>query len=109
MNKKIIFKLSVAVVAGICIPADAMAEGAKAFGGEGFNTQANEISGFLFGPAMRLAGVMGGAYGLIQSIMSASVRPLLAFGGIGLGANLIPKFIDGVFTVSGVLIENIIL
>jgi hypothetical protein len=53
---------------------------------------------------MRLAGVFGGAYGVLQAVLAASVRPLITWGAIGLAVNSVPSFINGIFTVSGMLI-----
>lgn len=66
--------------------------------------QSDQILAFLFGPAMRLAGVFGGAYGVLQAVLAASVRPLITWGAIGLAVNSVPSFINGIFTVSGMLI-----
>ena len=68
-----------------------------------FNDEAIKIQGFLFGPAMKIAGVLGGAYGLIQAVVTSAMRPLFIWGGIGASVNLIPKFID-TFFVSGILL-----
>jgi hypothetical protein len=69
------------------------------FSGKEITDHANSISSFLFGPVARVAGVIGGGYGLVTSIITSSIRPLITFGGIGLGVNLVPKFIDTVFTM----------
>lgn len=74
------------------------------FGGTEIVAQASKIQAFLFGPTMRVAGVIGGAYGLIQAILSSSIKPLIVFGGIGLAVNIIPKFIDGIYGVSGMML-----
>lgn len=90
------------VCAVFLIPSDLFAQTTD-FGGQEFLNQSKKIQDFLFGPAMRIAGVLGGAYGLIQAIVTSAVRPLLVYGGIGMGVSLIPKFIDGVF-ISGMLL-----
>jgi len=82
----------------------AFAQTATDFASADFLDQSEKIQNFLFGPAMRIAGVLGGAYGLMQAILSSSLKPLVIYGGIGLAVNVIPKFIDGVFNVSGMLI-----
>lgn len=74
------------------------------FGSAEIVAQASKIQAFLFGPTMRVAGVVGGAYGLIQAILSSSLKPLIVFGGIGLAVNIIPKFIDGIYGVSGMML-----
>ena len=67
------------------------------FGAQEMLTQADRIKDFLFGPAMRFAGVLGGAYGAIQAVLSSSIRPFVAYGGIGMAVNLLPSFVNGVF------------
>jgi len=86
------------------LPIDALAQTASEFASQDFLDQSSRIQSFLFGPAMRIAGVLGGAYGLMQAILSSSLKPLIVYGGIGLAVNLIPKFIDGVFNVTGMMI-----
>lgn len=108
MKRRELIALGVVALAALSlVPLELMAETTADFGGAGFTEEAKKIQGFLFGPTMRLAGVMGGAYGLITAIMSSSVRPLMVYGGIGMGVNLMPKFIDGVFSTSGMLISMI--
>jgi hypothetical protein len=95
--------LGAAVIAAVMIiPAEAFAATTD-FGANGINAEADKIKDFLFGPIMRTAGVVGGAYGLISSIMVSSVRPLLLYGSIGLGTVIVPKFVEGVF-VSGAML-----
>lgn len=94
----------VCMSAALWVPAEVLAQTSD-FGGQGFREHSDKIQGFLFGPAMRLAGILGGAYGLIQAIVASTVKPLLVYGGIGLGVNIIPSFIDGVFSVSGMLLQ----
>lgn len=73
------------------------------FGAEAFTQQADHIKSFLFGPALRLAGIFGGAYGLLQSVITSDIRPLLTFGAIGLAVSLMDKFVSAVF-VSALLL-----
>lgn len=84
------------------VPSELFAETTE-FGAAAFSSQADAIKSFLFGPTLKVAGIMGGAYGLIQSVVTSNVRPLLTFGGIGLGASLMEKFITAVF-VTGCLL-----
>lgn len=72
---------------------------------KGVAVQADKIKDFLFGTAMRFTGALGAFYGAIRSIFSNSMTPFLTFGGIGLGVVLMPKFLDGVYGVSGMLIQ----
>ena len=100
----IIILALICISAVLSIPGEVLAQTSD-FGGQGFREHSDKIQGFLFGPAMRLAGILGGAYGLIQAIVASTVKPLLVYGGIGLGVNIIPSFIDGVFSVSGMLLQ----
>lgn len=107
MNKNRMLMTGMIVGAALLLPEVLSAETAGDFGAQEFINQSNKIKGFLFGPALRVAGVMGGAYGVMQSIMTSTARPLIAYGGIGLGVNVMPKFIDGVFSVSGMVISQL--
>lgn len=60
--------------------------------------EANSIKTFLFGTPVKLAGSIGGAYGLVMAFVTSSARPLILYGGIGLCANMMPKFIDMIFS-----------
>ncbi len=101
MNKKAILACACVGLAILCmVPADIFAETTDAaFGGNYISTEATKIGKFLFGAPMRFAGILGGAYGVLQAVLTSSVKPLIIFGGIGMGVNVIPKFIDGVFTL----------
>lgn len=104
MHKKALLVCLGAGVFFTLFPFDAFAHTASEFASQDFLDQSSRIQNFLFGPAMRIAGVLGGAYGLMQAILSSSLKPLVVYGGIGLAVNLIPKFIDGVFNVTGMMI-----
>lgn len=104
MKKSTIFLgLGIAMGAAL-IPEALLAAGADAFGAQEMNQQANQIKGFLFGAPLKIAGILGGGYGLIQALLSSSPKPLIVYGGIGLACTLVPKFIDGVFSVQGMLL-----
>jgi len=70
-----------------------------AIDGKDIIAHADKISLFIFGPVAKVAGVLGGGYGLISAILTSSIRPLITFGGIGLAVALVPKFINSVFTL----------
>ena len=95
-----LFKLSLllALAAPVCLMART-----TDFGAAELSKEANKIKDFIFGPPLRIAGIFGGAFGLLQTIMTSTVRPLLLYGSIGLFANFMPTFIDNVF-VSGMLL-----
>ena len=69
-----------------------------AYGGAALLEEANHLKSFLFGPFMKIAGLAGGAFGILRSFQSQSVQPLLLFGFIGASTIMAPKFIDAVFT-----------
>ncbi len=86
-----------------CVGVGLFAETTSAFGADEINKEASTIKAFLFGPPMKIACIFGGAYGLMQAVLTSAIRPLLLYGGIALGANIIPKFVDKIF-VSGMLL-----
>jgi hypothetical protein len=94
--------ITLGALAFAIFPSEGMAE-TTAFGASAFTAQADIIKGFLFGPAVRVAGIMGGAYGLLQAVVTSNVRPLIMFGGIGLGASLMENFVNTVFTATAIL------
>lgn len=96
MNKNSLWVLVAvcATILAITMPADICA--AALDSGE-LNSEVTKIKDFLFGVPVRAAGVLGGAYGLVMAVVTSSMRPLMVYGGIGLMANLVPKFIDLVF------------
>jgi hypothetical protein len=103
MEKSQVRALAIAGALILLMPLELVAQTTD-FGSAEIVSQATKIQQFLFGPTMRLAGIIGGAYGLIQAILSSSLKPLLVFGGIGLAVNIIPKFIDGIYGVSGMML-----
>ncbi|MCH9625882.1 MAG: hypothetical protein S4CHLAM123_10670 [Chlamydiales bacterium] len=104
MHKKTFLAcLAVGTVVAL-LPIESLAQTTNDFASQDFMDQSDKIQQFLFGPAMRIAAVVGGGYGLIKAIIGSSLKPLVVYGGIGLSVGLLPKFIDGVFNVSGMLI-----
>lgn len=81
------------------VSVELMAQTSTHFGGADVTSKANDIQQFLFGPAMRFAGVLGGAYGVLQAVLTSAMKPLIVYGGIGMAANIVPKFIDNVFSL----------
>ena len=68
--------------------------------------EASKIQGWIFGAPVRIAGILAGGYGLFNSILTSSIRPMVVYGALGLVSNVIPKFIDSVFVGSGMLISQ---
>lgn len=60
------------------------------------NKKTEEIKSLMFGPIMRIAGLLGIGYAVIMLCM-AKIQPMITWGGIGLLLNIIPFFIDSVF------------
>lgn len=55
----------------------------------------NNTINTIFSPWIRKAALgFGGGFGLFQSYMGGSIRPLLTWGGLGLAVNYVPKLID---------------
>ncbi|MFQ5729704.1 MAG: hypothetical protein ACE5GN_05025 [Waddliaceae bacterium] len=102
MNKKTIYFLG-AIAVLMSVSGGLFATQSNDFGAADIADQSNKIKDFLFSTPMKVACVFGGAYGLFQAIMTSAIRPLLLYGGIALGANIMPKFVDSVF-VSGMLL-----
>ncbi len=67
------------------------------YGGEVLKTEAGNLKTFLFGPLMRIAGVVGAAFGIIRSFQQQSLQPILIFGGIGAAVVIVPKLLDALF------------
>jgi hypothetical protein len=64
---------------------------------EAVDAKTDEIKQVVFGPVTKIIGVLGVAYGMIMTVMTAAPRPLIMYGGIGLLISIIPYFIDTVF------------
>lgn len=100
MNRKSILAcVCMGLVLATLLPTDLLAETSDKFGGAEITSKSHDIQKFLFGPPMRLAGVLGGAYGVLQAVLTSAMKPLIVYGGIGMAVNVVPKFIDGVFSL----------
>jgi hypothetical protein len=53
----------------------------------------------IFGMPMKIAGIMGGAYGIFQSILTSSPKPFMMWGAIGLIAIFMNKIVSALFGV----------
>ena len=102
MNKKIFFFAFICL--GVSLLPNEVFASTKDYGAVDITAEASKIKDFLFGPMTRFVGVLGGGYGVMMAVLNSSVQPLVTYGGIGLGINLLPKFIDAVF-VSGMLLN----
>lgn len=102
-NKEFLFFLAVGLLIYMAMPADVFATTGR-YTNTGLEAEAEHLSGFLFGPPIRIAGLLGGVYGLIQSIFSSSITPLLIYGGLGLGANMMPQIVKVLFPATTMLL-----
>lgn len=105
MNKTTILScLCIGALIGTVAPVELMAKTTHAFNAA-LNDQATEIQGLVFGPAIKIAGILGAALGIGMSYIKQSFMPFLTFSTIGLvGGGLMPKLIDSVFTVTSMLL-----
>lgn len=74
--------------------------GADAYGTNALKTEATNLQTFLFGPVMRIAGVVGAVFGIVRSFQTQSLQPLFIFGGIGAATVIVPKLLDAMFKVT---------
>lgn len=102
MDRKDVLK-TLLMVFCVVVSVELAATTTDAFGSKDLNAQAETFRNFLFGPPVKIACIFGGAYGLLQAVLTSSIKPLLLYGGIALAANLIPKFVENIF-VSGMLL-----
>lgn len=102
-KSQLISCICLGVLIGIACPFDVLGTTTE-FGGAEINSHATNIKNLVMGPALRIAGIIGGAWGLAQSYLQQSAMPFLIFGGIGLVSNIMPTFIDKVVGVSTLLL-----
>lgn len=67
---------------------------------EAIDDKTSEIKSIVFGPITKIIGMLGIGYGVISMLLSASPKPLITYGGIGLMLNIVPLFIDSVFSAT---------
>jgi hypothetical protein len=102
-TKDIAFYLCVGMIFGFAFPFDLSAT-THAFG-PGLESQAAEIQGLALGPALKIACILGAAWGLALSFMKQSFMPFVIFSAIGLvGGGITPKLIDSVYGVASLLL-----
>jgi hypothetical protein len=85
----------VALPAGLTTKNDSHEQTWKEFN-QAVNKKTEEIKNLMFGPIIRIAGLLGIGYAVIMLCM-AKIQPMITWGGIGLLLNIIPYFIDSVF------------
>lgn len=67
------------------------------YGAAELKTEANKLQTFLYGPVMRMAGVVGSVFGIVRAFQTQSLQPLFIFGGIGVATVIVPKLLDSLF------------
>jgi hypothetical protein len=106
MSRKQVIILAVVLIAVVAFtPYEVMA---KKMDGDHFKeviAQADTISNFLLGKALSFTGAVGIFYGIVRAVFTSTMAPIWTFGGIGLGAVVAPKFMDGVVALQGILIQ----
>ena len=78
----------------------ALAFGADAYGTALLKTEATNLQGLLFGPVLRIAGVIGAVFGIIRAFQTQTLQPIFIFGGIGAATIIVPKLLDVMFKVT---------
>ena len=77
-----------------------LAFGADSYGTEVLKGEATHLKELLFGPILRIAGVIGAVFGIIRSFQTQSLQPIFIFGGIGAATIIVPKLLDVMFKVA---------
>lgn len=74
------------------------------FGEAAMMASTEEIKSFVFGTPMILASILATAFAIFMAYAKSSFIPVLTVGGIVLIANIMPQFISGAFSASGMLL-----
>lgn len=74
-----------------------LAFGAEAYGTDLLKQEATHLKDLLFGPILRIAGVIGAVFGIIRSFQTQTLQPIFIFGGIGAATIIVPKLLDVMF------------
>ena len=78
----------------------ALALGADSYGTEVLKGEAENLQTFLFGPVLRIAGVVGSVFGIVRSFQTQSLQPIFIFRGIGAATIIVPKLLNVMFKVT---------
>lgn len=78
----------------------AFAFGADAYGTALLKAEATNLQSLLFGPVLRIAGVIGAVFGIIRAFQTQTLQPIFIFGGIGAATIIVPKLLDVMFKVT---------
>ena len=107
LNKSVL-ATSAFLLALTCVPELAFAETASNYGSAEIGSEVSKIQEFLFGYPMKAAAVMGAAFGLGKTYMTGNIMPAVTFGGAGFAGLILPKFINGLFSVSSICISQLV-
>lgn len=83
----------------VCVIIPSTLTAADQYGTDLMKTEATHLQAFLFGPILRIAGVVGALFGIIRAFQMQSLQPLFVFGGIGASTVIVPKLLDAMFKV----------
>jgi len=90
------------VSAGLTVTSDADHVTKWASFTDAVESKTKEIKAIVFGPILKVLGMLGIAYGVCMLVMGQT-KQMITFAGIGLLLNIIPHFID---TVLGAMIPR---
>lgn len=93
MNRRI-FILTTMIAAAVMLPELGFA--ADLLDGK-LGDEMKTLSDTLFGYPIKIAGVLAGAYGLLQCYISASPKPLMMWGAVSLLSFFMPKILTAFF------------
>jgi hypothetical protein len=92
-----IFAAPAVLTAGTFVKADEQHKTTWKSFNDAVDSKTQEIKALVFGPITKILGMLGIAYGVFSMLTTATPKPLIMYGGIGLLLNIIPYFIDTVF------------
>lgn len=84
-----------------CVIIPSTLSAADAYGAAILGTEAKNLQALLFGPVLRIAGVVGAVFGIVRAFQMQSLQPIFIFGGIGAATVVVPKLLDAFFRVPG--------
>jgi len=95
-NRVIFFGLSFLALCS-CLDAAAITGGPAEYGAEVISDAGRKIKDLLNGPVRGIIAVCGAFLGILRSVQTQTLGPLMAFGGIGVAAVVLPQIVDKVF------------
>ncbi len=88
------------IVGGLLIAAPVLVFASNdPYGTQVLTQESTNLKNFLFGPVLRIAGVVGAVFGIIRSFQTQSLQPIFIFGGIGAATVIVPKLLDVMFKI----------